>query len=291
MKLLKRYDIIDNGGTPYQATIARGGKGVDLTVIVPPGTASDREWDWSAVPMARRPADWARRIKFGPIRFRNLQRVFVGIDNSCVVHANISGPKCSPRHGNTLLLHARGSEYVLCGAAIYVFDIGDDDVIEEFYSPVGNSSVSYPYAIGQKRVYELSTIGNEIWCKSKKFVHCGSHKEPDMDEMRTGSRLPVLKLLRMRDEKPSKGLPMLYDFARMRPWSERERVAARIVAEMPAGVWLEYARSRGGDVAVSCVLLGGPKGSKVSFAAYVHDKSAMNRLSKKLWKRNAARTK
>jgi hypothetical protein len=213
----KRYRILDNGGVPYEATVLPGGKGVDLVPIVP-GDAKERkeDWEWHKVPMAKRPADWARRTKFAPIKIRNVKKVFVGKDNTCAVFPQ---PYCyTPRRdGNSLLIHARGSEYVLCNEQISVIDIGDD-TITEFYSPIGNSATSYPYAVGRKYVY-LLVSSNEYYMrklKSAMKTKVGSRAAPDMDEMiKTGSRVPELKILRMRDEMPIKGLPKLYDFAKM----------------------------------------------------------------------------
>ena len=287
----KRYRILDNGGVPYEATVLPGGKGVDLVPIVP-GTAKERKEEWHKVPMAKRPADWARRTKFAPIKIRNVKKVFVGKDNTCAVFPQ---PYChdAPRNGNSLLIHARGSEYVLCNEQISVIDIGDD-TITEFYSPIGNSATSYPYAVGRKYVY-LLVSSNEYYMrklKSAMKTKVGS-RAPDMDEMiKTGSRVPELKILRMRDEMPAKGLPKLYDFAKMPAWTNRDRAVADVIAKKPDGVWVKYARTKNGDIQPAHVTLypgayphyNNAKTAKtVSFDAYMRDKAAMDKLSAKLW--------
>jgi hypothetical protein len=39
------------------------------------------------------------------------------------------------------------------GSEIYTFAPLEGDTIKEYYSPLGNSAVPYPYAIGEKYVY------------------------------------------------------------------------------------------------------------------------------------------
>ena len=223
----------------------------------------------------------------------------MGKDNTCAVFPQ---PYChAPRNGNSLLIHARGSEYVLCNEQISVIDIGDD-TITEFYSPIGNSATSYPYAIGRKYVY-LLVSSNEYYMrklKSAMKTKVGSRAAPDMDEMiKTGSRVPELKILRMRGEMPAKGLPKLYDFAKMPAWTTRDRAVADVIAKMPQGVpvGVRYARTKNGDIQPANVTLfpgtwtrttskdkwvQKDKKIVVSFDAYVRDKAAMDKLSAKL---------
>lgn len=287
----KRYRILDGRVPSYEATVVPGGKGVDLVPIVP-GDAEERKEAWAKVPAAKRPAGWARRTKFAPIKIRNIKKVFVGKDNTCVVFP----PDChAPREdGNSLLIHARGSEYVICNEQISVIDIGDD-TITEFYSPIGNSATSYPYAVGRKYVYLL--LSNEFMRKPKSAMKTkiGSRAAPDIDEMvKTGSPVPMLKILRMRDELPVKGLPKLYDFAKMPAWTDRDRAIAGMIAKKPARVWMKYARTKNGDIQPAKVTLypgDYSRGTRfavknektISFDAYLRNKAAMDTLSTKLW--------
>jgi len=55
--------------------------------------------------------------------------------------------------GNTILLQTGKDDYIYIGDGIRSFKTKDGDVIEKYYSPVGNSAVPYPYAVGQKYVY------------------------------------------------------------------------------------------------------------------------------------------
>jgi hypothetical protein len=61
---------------------------------------------------------------------------------------------CGPKKGcdgNTILLKIKKDRYVFIGWCIYEFLTKDD--IKEYISPVGNSDVPYPVAIGEKNVY------------------------------------------------------------------------------------------------------------------------------------------
>jgi len=54
--------------------------------------------------------------------------------------------------GNSILVYLGNFEYVFIGDCIYKFKT-TDDIIETYYSPVGNSDVPYPFAISNKNVY------------------------------------------------------------------------------------------------------------------------------------------
>lgn len=69
--------------------------------------------------------------------------------------------------GNSILVHVKhvtGHHYLFIGQEIYSF-ITPDDVIQEYYSPVGNNAVPYPYAIGKHRTYfmlDRVSVPNEL---------------------------------------------------------------------------------------------------------------------------------
>ena len=57
-----------------------------------------------------------------------------------------------------------GYHYLFIGHEIYSF-VTPDDVIQEYYSPVGNNAVPYPYAIGEHRTYfmlDRVSVPNEL---------------------------------------------------------------------------------------------------------------------------------
>ena len=56
--------------------------------------------------------------------------------------------------GNTILVHLMGQHYLFIGHEIYSCIIPNDS-IQEYYSPVGNNAVPYPYALGERYAYLL----------------------------------------------------------------------------------------------------------------------------------------
>ena len=83
--------------------------------------------------------------------------------------------------GNTLLVHVTGHRYLFIGHEIYSFAL-PDDIIQEYYSPVGNCAVPYPYAIGQNRTYfmlDKVSVLNELLDREEdayaQFYGFGAH--------------------------------------------------------------------------------------------------------------------
>jgi len=54
--------------------------------------------------------------------------------------------------GNTILLLIRPGHYLYIGHEIYSFQTKDNEIIS-YFSPVGNSEVPYPYAVGEHHTY------------------------------------------------------------------------------------------------------------------------------------------
>ena len=67
--------------------------------------------------------------------------------------------------GNSILIKSGEGKYIYSGDQVYRFEtIGGED-IKEYYSPVGNSEVAYPYAVGEKHTYFMldnEALGNDI---------------------------------------------------------------------------------------------------------------------------------
>ena len=55
--------------------------------------------------------------------------------------------------GNSILLLRADSTYQFIGESIKTFKTIDGDKILNYYSPVGNNDVPYPYAVGEKYTY------------------------------------------------------------------------------------------------------------------------------------------
>ena len=69
--------------------------------------------------------------------------------------------------GNSILLRLDEKKYVSVSMEIYEFTINDD--IITYYSPVGNSDVPYPFAIGKKNVY---FIMDKVYVSRKNYDAC-----------------------------------------------------------------------------------------------------------------------
>jgi hypothetical protein len=66
--------------------------------------------------------------------------------------------------GNSILVHVTGHRYLFVGHEIYSFSL-PDDIIQKYYSPVGNNVSPYPYAIGKHRTYfmlDRVSVPNEL---------------------------------------------------------------------------------------------------------------------------------
>lgn len=61
--------------------------------------------------------------------------------------------------GNSILFHINDSTYIYVGHAILKFNTRNNEKILEYYSPIGNSDVPYPFAIGEKNTYFMLEPG------------------------------------------------------------------------------------------------------------------------------------
>lgn len=77
------------------------------------------------------------------------ERVFIG-DNKLNIKEYIKKGKF---RGNSILLNIDKNNYIYIGSEIYKFKTIDGLPITDFYSPVGNSDVPYPYAVSKEKVY------------------------------------------------------------------------------------------------------------------------------------------
>jgi hypothetical protein len=77
------------------------------------------------------------------------QNIFIG-DND--LKDNTSAPKGKYK-GNSILLYIRPGHYLYIGNEIYSFETKDNEMISTYFSPVGNSDVPYPYAVGEHHTY------------------------------------------------------------------------------------------------------------------------------------------
>ena len=77
------------------------------------------------------------------------QNIFIG-DNDLKDNAYAAKGKYK---GNSILLFIRPGHYLYIGNEIYSFETKDNEMISSYFSPVGNSEVAYPYAVGEHHTY------------------------------------------------------------------------------------------------------------------------------------------
>ena len=123
------YEIIDNGGTPF-LVFDYGGR-IDVY-----NQHYDEESNQYEI--------------HGKIMDSKYLKIFVG-DND--LNAPDYDLEKGSGRGNTILLQTGKDKYIYIGHEIKSFTTKDGDVIQKYYSPVGNNAVPYPYAVGQKYVY------------------------------------------------------------------------------------------------------------------------------------------
>jgi hypothetical protein len=88
------------------------------------------------------------------IKNYNAEKIFIG-KSPKIEMTEFSAGYGKKFDGNTILLKINKNKYVLIsGYGIEEFITKDDEIIE-FYSPVGNNDVPYPFAIGKNYIYKL----------------------------------------------------------------------------------------------------------------------------------------
>lgn len=127
------YDIHDNGGVPFRVEVEADG-----TVVKVYGWPEDSSDDESGAPF---PTELRHE-------FHDVARTFVGVSprNRMTAFSGGHGPRFL---GNTILLDMT-QHYIFIGRSVEKFTTLAP--IREFWSPVGNSDVPYPYAV--------DTLGN-----------------------------------------------------------------------------------------------------------------------------------
>ncbi len=128
----KRYTILDNGGEPF-------------VVFVRPGQLEVYHNDFDRE---------AETYTLGKkILATGYLKVYIG-DNALKIPDRGVAPK-GIYPGNSILVQTGQNKYIYIGSEIYSFEALDGDTIRKYYSPVGNSAVPYPYALGEKYAYMM----------------------------------------------------------------------------------------------------------------------------------------
>lgn len=133
----RRYHTFDNGGHPFEVVVAP-----DRTVTIYP-QKPEGQVDYET-PMHT----WYDRRH--PVFHQRVARVFVGHSQLDAMTSFSAGHGPS-QDGNSLLLRLKADAhtYLYVGERVYTFEAGGE--ITRYVSPVGNSSVPYPYAVDDRR--------------------------------------------------------------------------------------------------------------------------------------------
>lgn len=121
------YYTHDNGGISFKVVISQ-----DNTVTVYQSTCEDEQAYYP-----------------DPVKVFAVSRVFIGKDEKYPVLVD------RETDGNSILLNLTDNNYVFIGNNIHQFQALSN--IVEYFSPIGNSDVPYPFAIDDKNNYYLMT--------------------------------------------------------------------------------------------------------------------------------------
>jgi hypothetical protein len=131
---MKTYEIHDNGGRPFFVTV--DGKAVTVERSMDTYKLEDGHFVTIQKP---------RKHLFET----KVDEIFIGKKSPT---GGYNGLKPKEAEGNSILL-LKGSKYIYIGSEIYEFTPVKGDIIEKYYSDIGNSDVPYPYAIGKDYIY------------------------------------------------------------------------------------------------------------------------------------------
>lgn len=126
----KIYEIIDNGGRPFIAYVSKR-----LSKIEVYRQLYDEEND-----------DYVKDKKIIDTEY---EKIFIGDNLLKDKHYAAKGKY----PGNSILVQVSPQKYIYIGSEIYSFASKKDDTIVSYYSPLGNSQVPYPYALGENYAY------------------------------------------------------------------------------------------------------------------------------------------
>lgn len=130
----KIYKTHDNGARPFIVEIQ--GKGVSVSKNMDEFEYVDGKFINIPKPLKH-------------LFTKTADEVFIGKKSPT---GGYDGLQPSKAEGNSILLKI-GSKYMFIGNEIYEFTPIDGDIIIAYYSDIGNSDVSYPYAVGKTHIY------------------------------------------------------------------------------------------------------------------------------------------
>ena len=118
----KAYTVHDNGGRPFKVFVTK------TEVVIFAETDEERK-------------EYNKRV----LTIKDYSNIFIG-----------RGTGAGWQVGNSILVEVKPGTYVFIGWNVYSFKI--NEVIKKYVSPIGNSDVPYPYAIGTKNTYLMTEL-------------------------------------------------------------------------------------------------------------------------------------
>jgi hypothetical protein len=145
-KGVKTYTMLDNGSDPFVADVSPSHIEIYRQTFKEEGGVES----------------YIRDKKVVDTSYKN---IFIG-DNDLRLTMKESGAAPKGMYpGNSILIKTGKGKYIFAGHEIFSFETRDNEDIKKYYSPVGNSAVPYPYAVGEKYTYfmlDKETIPNEF---------------------------------------------------------------------------------------------------------------------------------
>lgn len=142
----KHYTIHDNGGVPF-------------VVFVSGNTATIVENVYNEETDSRSLGKELLKLSF--------KKIWLGGNDQQLKEYNL---KSAADKGNSILLDLGKGKYMCIGQTVYTFEVEKGDEIQNYYSPIGNNDVPYPYAIGKTHTYlmiEDVSVANELLTKGE----------------------------------------------------------------------------------------------------------------------------
>jgi hypothetical protein len=142
-KGVKTYKMIDNGGEPFVADVSPSRVEIYRQTFKVNGGVEQYVRD--------------KKVVDTPYK-----KIFIG-DNDLRFDDGQAPKGMYP--GNSILICLGKGKYIFAGQEIYSLETKDGEEIMKYYSPVGNSAVPYPYAVGENYTYfmlDKETVPNEL---------------------------------------------------------------------------------------------------------------------------------
>lgn len=132
------YNILFNGGICYKVELTR-----ELLIIYK--EEEDGEWN----------------------------RIHALFMDNCYLYTPMNNPSYDPSNypfidNNTLLVYMGDGQYMYIGNRVYTFQTNQKEKIQDYYSPIGNSEVPYPYALGETYTYLML---EKVMIPNSSYIH------------------------------------------------------------------------------------------------------------------------